>query len=306
MRGQILHNLGELVPVADGQMNIFTLGTGNKTVVFLSGGLTSSPILDFKTLYSNLQNDFKIVVIEKFGYGFSSDSNSSREIDNVLQQTRYLLRVKQIQPPYILAPHSMSGLEALRWIQEYPNEVEGLIGLDMANYEAYNILKINLFGLKISRLMVKMKFTKLVPKMIDSDAVKFGDLSNAEKKVFNELFYKNFTSKAVLNEVITVNKNAEKVKKVVLNQLPLLVFSSNGIGTGINPAAWITIQKKISELSDVSKLVTLDCPHYLHNHKSLEIAYEIKTVFENSNDYHINKIETVKSANDELNLLGIK
>lgn len=279
-----MQNPGELVPVEDGQMNIFTLGTGNKTIVFLSGGLTSSPILDFKTLYSYLQNDFKIVIIEKFGYGFSSDSNSFRKLDNMLQQTRYLLTSKQIQPPYILAPHSMSGLEALRWIQEYPDEVEGLIGLDMANYEAYNILKINLFGFKLSRLMVKIKFTKLFPKMIDSDAVKFGNLSHAEKKAFNEMFYKNFTSTAVLNEVITVKQNAEKVKTVFLNQLPLLVFSSNGVGTGIKPATWFTIQKRISELSNVSKLVALDCPHYLHNHKALEIADEIKAVFGKYND----------------------
>ncbi|WP_265460214.1 alpha/beta hydrolase [Enterococcus sp. HY326] len=279
-----MHNPGELVPVVDGQMNILTLGTGNKTIIFLSGGLTSSPILDFKTLYFYLQNNFKIVVIEKFGYGFSSDSNSSRKIDTMLQQTRYLLAAKQIQPPYILAPHSMSGLEALRWIQEYPDEVEGLIGLDMANYEAYDILKINLFGFKLSRLMVKIKFTKLFPKMIDSDAVKFGNLSNVEKNAFNKMFYKNFTSTAVLNEVITVKENAEKVKTVSLNQIPLLVFSSNGIGTGIKPTTWLTIQKRISELSDVSKLVAFDCPHYVHNHKALEIADEIKKVFGNYND----------------------
>ncbi|MHC5375697.1 alpha/beta hydrolase [Enterococcus sp. LJL120] len=279
-----MHNPGELVPVVDGQMNILTLGTGNKTIIFLSGGLTSSPILDFKTLYFYLKNNFKIVVIEKFGYGFSSDSNSSRKIDTMLQQTRYLLAAKQIQPPYILAPHSMSGLEALRWIQEYPDEVEGLIGLDMANYEAYDILKINLFGFKLSRLMVKIKFTKLFPKMIDSDAVKFGNLSNVEKNAFNKMFYKNFTSTAVLNEVITVKENAEKVKTVSLNQIPLLVFSSNGIGTGIKPTTWLTIQKRISELSDVSKLVAFDCPHYVHNHKALEIADEIKKVFGNYND----------------------
>ncbi|MHC5250516.1 alpha/beta hydrolase [Enterococcus sp. LJL90] len=279
-----MHNPGELVPVVDGQMNILTLGTGNKTIIFLSGGLTSSPILDFKTLYFYLQNNFKIVVIEKFGYGFSSDSNSSRKIDTMLQQTRYLLAAKQIQPPYILAPHSMSGLEALRWIQEYPDEVEGLIGLDMANYEAYDILKINLFGFKLSRLMVKIKFTKLFPKMIDSDAVKFGNLSNVEKNAFNKMFYKNFTSTAVLNEVIIVKENAEKVKTVSLNQIPLLVFSSNGIGTGIKPTTWLTIQKRISELSDVSKLVAFDCPHYVHNHKALEIADEIKKVFGNYND----------------------
>lgn len=34
--------------------------------------------------------------------------------------------------PYILAPHSLSGLEALRWKQTFPDEVSAIIGIDMA------------------------------------------------------------------------------------------------------------------------------------------------------------------------------
>ena len=37
----------------------------------MSGWGTPSPILDFKTLYSRLSDENRIVVVEKFGYGFS-------------------------------------------------------------------------------------------------------------------------------------------------------------------------------------------------------------------------------------------
>lgn len=37
-----------------------------------------------------------------------------------------------IQDPYVLCPHSLSGLEALYWAQKYPDEVEAIVGLDMA------------------------------------------------------------------------------------------------------------------------------------------------------------------------------
>lgn len=266
---------GQLIPVDGGQMNIFTTGAGKETIIFLSGGLTSSPILDFKNLYSYLQEEFKIVVIEKFGYGFSSDSYISREVSIMVEETRQVLQRKNIQPPYILAPHSMSGIEALWWIKQYPHEIKALIGLDMANHEAYNNLKINLFGFKLNRLLIKTKIVKLFPSLIDSDAIRFGRLSAEEKETFRELFYRNFVSTAVLNEVRMVKQNAGKVKDVDLKKIPLLCFSSNGKGTGIKPAVWMRIQKRICESSDFGEIINLSCPHYIHNHEAEVIASKI-------------------------------
>ena len=34
-------------------------------------------------------------------------------------------------------PHFMSGLEAIRWRQKYPEDVETIIGLDMATPQTY-------------------------------------------------------------------------------------------------------------------------------------------------------------------------
>lgn len=63
--------LGALVEVNGHNMSVYIEGKGDKTLVFLSGGGTCSPILDFKSLYSLLTDEYKIVVVEKFGYGFS-------------------------------------------------------------------------------------------------------------------------------------------------------------------------------------------------------------------------------------------
>lgn len=271
-----MKKLGKLIPIDGGQMNIFTTGAGTDTIVFLSGGQTSSPILDFKALYSYLQVDFKIVVIEKFGYGFSSDSPVSRDVNTMLEETRQVLRKENILPPYILAPHSMSGIEALWWIKQYPHEVKALIGLDMANHEAYSHLKkIHLLVIKLCRLMVKIGLTKLFPKLVDSDAIKFGVLSFEEKETVRSLFHRNFVSTAVLNEVKMVKLNAEKVADVDLKRIPLLIFSSNGKGTGIKPDDWLSIQTRISNLSRFKEIVYLDCPHYIHNHEASYIASKI-------------------------------
>lgn len=56
--------LGELVEVKGHNMSIYTEGEGDKTLVFLSGSGTCSPILDFRSLYSLLSNEYKIVPIK--------------------------------------------------------------------------------------------------------------------------------------------------------------------------------------------------------------------------------------------------
>ena len=43
-------------------MSVYKEGSGDKTLVFLSGGGTCSPILDFKSLYSVLSDEYQIVV----------------------------------------------------------------------------------------------------------------------------------------------------------------------------------------------------------------------------------------------------
>ena len=145
----LLIPLGELVEVNGHNMSIYTEGKGDKTLVFLSGSGTCSPILDFRSLYSLLSNEYKIVVVEKFGYGFSDDVDETRDIDTILGENRMALDKAGIRGPYVLCPHSMSGLEALYWAQRYPEEVEAIIGLDMAVPEYYAEMQIHIPILKL-------------------------------------------------------------------------------------------------------------------------------------------------------------
>ena len=122
--------LGQLVEVDGHNMCIYTEGEGEHTLLFLSGSGTAAPILDFKSLYSLLKDDYRIVVIEKFGYGFSDVVDTERSFDTILRQDREALAKAGIEGPFVLCPHSMSGLEAIMWAQDYPDEVEAIVGLD--------------------------------------------------------------------------------------------------------------------------------------------------------------------------------
>ncbi len=50
-----------------------------------------------------------------------------------------------IKGPYLLIPHSMSGLEAIYWAQNFPNEVSGIVSIDMAvpySYDGFDFGKL--------------------------------------------------------------------------------------------------------------------------------------------------------------------
>lgn len=269
--------LGALVEVNGHNMSVYIEGKGDKTLVFLSGGGTCSPILDFKSLYSLLTDEYKIVVVEKFGYGFSDVVDEKRDIDTILSETRMALDKAEVQDPYILCPHSMSGLEALYWAQKYPKEVEAIIGLDMAVPGYYDEMNISIPVMKAGQYGAALGITRWIPSLAESDAMKFGTLSDKEKEIYKAVFYQRTATVTMINEVKTVKDNANVVKEKGVPQVPMLLFVSNGSGgTGFTEERWRSIPKEYISASENARFIELDCPHYVHDYKYEEIGKEIR------------------------------
>lgn len=269
--------LGALVEVNGHNMSVYIEGKGDKTLVFLSGGGTCSPILDFKSLYSLLTDEYKIVVVEKFGYGFSDVVDEKRDIDTILSETRMALEKAEVQGPYILCPHSMSGLEALYWAQKYPKEVEAIIGLDMAVPGYYDEMNISIPVMKAGQYGAALGITRWIPSLAESDAMKFGTLSDKEKEIYKAVFYQRTATVTMINEVKTVKDNANVVKENGVPQVPMLLFVSNGSGgTGFTEERWRSIPKEYISASENARFIELDCPHYVHDYKYEEIGKEIR------------------------------
>ena len=268
--------LGQLVEVEGYNMSVYTEGEGDKTLVFMSGGGTCSPILDFKSLYSLLSDDYKIAVVEKFGYGFSDVVDKSRDIDSILEDTRSALSAAGVAAPYILCPHSMSGLEALYWAQKYPEEVSAIIGLDMAVPQYYDSMSINIPVMKLSSWAASIGVTRFMPNIAESDAIKHGTLSDEEKEIYRAVFYNRTATVTMINECEAVKENAGKVSEMGVPQLPVLLFLSDGSGgTGFDKETWRKIPKEyIAEIAE-SRYIELDCPHYIHDYEYETICAEI-------------------------------
>ncbi len=273
----MLTPLGELVEVNGNNMSVYTEGSGDKTLVFMSGGGTCSPILDFKSLYSLLSNEYKIAVVEKFGYGFSDVVDEARDIDTMLSETRMALKKADVEGPYVLCPHSMSGIEALYWAQKYPEEVEAIVGLDMAVPGYYDEMNISIPILKLGQYGAALGIIRWVPGLAESDAIKYGTLSDKEKEIYRALFYQRTATVTMINEAKVVKDNANSVKKNGIPQVPMLLFISDGSGgTGFTKEKWRSIPKEYISGSDNASYIELDCPHYVHDYEFEEISKEIR------------------------------
>lgn len=261
---------GELITINNHNIHIYREGNkNNHTLVFMSGSGTVSPIYDFKVLYSKLIDNFRIIVIEKPGYGYSDIFDCDCNIDAVVELEKKVLDILEEKSPYILVPHSMSGLEAIRWKQLYPEKVRGIIGLDMATPLSYKNWTNEIIEKKI-RMMQNLRKFKIQNIPFLYPISKRG-LSKDETKQLRLLVKRNAFNCCYINEAKVVLKNAEIVEENGKIQCPTLLFSSNGKQTMKN---WISSQKQFADIMKAD-LFCYDCGHYIHHYKSAEISKQI-------------------------------
>ena len=281
-RKKIIPN-GSLVEVNGYRLHIYSEGAKNNkpTLVFMAGSGTPAPVYDFKPLYSLLKDEFQIVVVEKIGYGYADIVNTDRDIDIILEETREALKSFGSNGPYVLLPHSMSGLEALYWQIKYPEEITAIIGLDMAFPEFYDLFnEVNeaddkrLLSMKLLHYVAKTGLLRI--SFITSGLISINNssLTADEYKQAKYLLYRNGMNISVLNEGKKVHSNARKVAAVnnSTKNINILLFSSNGAELN---SSWVDLQKQSAIKMD-AELIIFDCGHYVHIHEALEIANKCK------------------------------
>ena len=259
---------GELVTINEHKIHVYRAGNANApAIVFMSGHCTVSPVYDFKVLYEKLLHDFRVIVIEKFGYGYSDIYKSSCDIDTLVSIQRQALEALGEAGPYILAPHSMSGLEAIRWKQKYPDDVSAIVGIDMATPLSFSVWTEEDIK-KTVRLMQVIRILKLANIL---SSVSNLSLTEDEFKQHILLKKRNAFNTCCINEAKEVLNNARVVGKDGNIQCPTLLFSSNGQD---QERDWVENQQKFAKIMG-AKLISYDCGHYIHHFKSDEMCKEI-------------------------------
>jgi pimeloyl-ACP methyl ester carboxylesterase len=128
---------GQLVDVEDGQMHVYSMGKGKKTIVLLPGMGVGLPSADFALLMRKLSEKYTVVTVEYFGVGFSSETSKPRTSENYVEEIRAALSQAGFKAPYVLMPHSISSVYSEYYAAKYPTEEEAILSLDGTSTEFY-------------------------------------------------------------------------------------------------------------------------------------------------------------------------
>lgn len=263
---------GKYVTVKEKNMNVYAVGEGNTTIVMMPGLGTTAPILDFEPLVLALSKDYRIVIVEPFGYGWSDCTDEERSIENIVEELRMALRMSGEKGPFVLMPHSVSGIYAIWYANTYPEEVASVIGIDCAlpkqvEYFGGSNPHIPQLAKLVNPLGIQRILCAVSPTMFISDNKEgIYKEENLEEQIIlsNRIGY-NYT---VINETNTVAENIEKTFELEFSEnMPLLFFTTE------NKKSFYESYIKNTQLQ---KVAVLDAGHYMHWTKAYDMVQIIK------------------------------
>lgn len=291
-KDNILLKYKHLVPIGTGKINVYSEGNGNLTIIFLSGSGVTSPVLEYKSLYSKLSDEYKIAVIEKSGYGFSQSTGTPRTVKNMVEENRNALLKAGITPPYVLAPHSYSGFEAIYWANSYPDEIKAVFSIDMGVPSLAMALEKVLPHEK--RLKFNEKRKKLFSKIVKqgflakitynwtvntTGLMKSDFLNHDEKELYKKLFYINLMNEEIFEENMLMTKNAENTSKTGLLKVPAFFYISD-MKMPLKTTTWRSECTKYAESVNAEYKYT-DSGHSMYTVIPEEIAQTFKNFLKN-------------------------
>ena len=222
------------------ELNVYTEGSGPVTIVFMSGGGVTLPVLEYKPVYRRMSNKYRIAVVEKAGYGLSGRMKTPRTVENLVAEDREALHRAGVEPPYVLAPHSYSGLEAVYWANTYPDEVMAVLSMDMGIPDYAVLQAEEVPDDKRDRLLAKQhKLLKriakggLLAKLLKnktenvSGLLTGNELTGEEKQIYREYFYKNIANEEYVEESRLMTANASAAVGSGYLQCPCCFYISD-------------------------------------------------------------------------------
>ena len=269
-----LHPEGVSVSVNGHSMNLICRGSVLPPIILLASAGTCSPGLDFMPLAEALKEQRSNVIIEHAGTGCSEDTKLPRDVDTLVEEDRQALRQANIFPPYLLAPHSMAGLEALRWAQLYPEEVQGIVGIDMAVPQVYTHAQLSRFGEWSGRLAAELGLYRLLPQVVESQPqLTENHLTEEQKEEYRALFYCHGLAEGPKRESRAVWENAKTVLTGAPVQAPMLLLVSDGRWIVFpDKADWRELTREFAGEQPDRRLVELECGHYIHQYLTENVA----------------------------------
>jgi pimeloyl-ACP methyl ester carboxylesterase len=131
---------GALVDVDGHRMHLHCTGEGGRTVL-LEAGLWD-PSLTFWPLQDELATTSRVCSYDRSGHGWSEPGPQPRTGRQIVGELEALLEAAGESGPYVVAGHGSGGLLALLFAQARPQDVAGVVLIDPAHPEEFDVLEV--------------------------------------------------------------------------------------------------------------------------------------------------------------------
>ncbi|MFE4196502.1 alpha/beta hydrolase [Paenarthrobacter sp. NPDC056912] len=256
---------GERVTVDGGQLNVLVTGSGPEDIVLLPGFGTSSPVLDFEPLVSDLAKDHRVIVVEPFGYGLSDGTGRERTTENIVSEVHSALEALEVDR-YVLMGHSIAGIYGIEYAARYPEEVTAFVGIDTSVPGQPNMDTQFPTG-----LLAAAKNLGLL-RLVAAAGGGYGEsvYSDHAREQMGILSNRNSATPTYLNEMNHIRTNFERALGTGFpKDLPLLLFV---VSDNAKNPDWLDLHKRQASSVSDGTVVPLPGDHYLHHAHSPEIA----------------------------------
>lgn len=268
---------GRLVEVGGQRMHLLTVGSGPHNVLLLCGLGTVSPVADFSPLVSNLKQDFQVSVVEYLGYGWSDWTDKPRTNKAIIDEVRTVLKKAGIMPPYIVVPHSLSGIYTLYWSSAYPEEISAVVALDTTVPLQIGYLSRKgfspIFG--VARVLGIVRAALLVDPGLSGYATPA--YSEEQRQTVRRMASWSYLNRTIMEERSRAYENIEEVKDFRYPaQTPVsMILAKDTIemfGRATPPLDWVKAHAQIVAGNPRAKIHIVDGDHNVHWNNSGIIA----------------------------------
>ena len=276
---------GRMVDVGGFKMHLQTLGQGSPTVVFDNGLFSGS--FGWNNVPREVARFTRVCTFDRAGVGWSESSPRARSIDQVNKELHDLLTNAGVEPPYILVGHSLGGIYVQHYVNQYPDEVAGVVLIDSSHPEQTIRSPDDPPPTGLARA-VKIVAPFGVVRLFDAIGVD----SNASAELLERKALQNTTRhlQASADEVLAIEDNLRALRErpMDLGSKPLVVLTR---GTKPEPGdperfveavrAWNEMQSELLRHSTNARQVIAErSGHVIHKDQPELVVDAIRQVFD--------------------------
>ena len=133
---RLYHPPGRLVDIGGYRLHLYCVGQGSPTVILEAGG--GNPWLSWYKVQPKVAAFTRVCAYDRAGLGWSDPSPRPRTAKVIAEELHTLLQNGGVTGPFVLVGHSLGGMDARMFANQYPSEVVGMVLVDSSHPDQEN------------------------------------------------------------------------------------------------------------------------------------------------------------------------